>query len=80
VPYPRQRSRTYSVRFRKSLPAVLDVLEDELLADRISLFPERRYIQCPGGGLMRMWEENSSGDDWWDLQVRFLQVSLCHGI
>ena len=59
VSYPRQESRSYSVRFRESLPEVLDVLEDELLADRIFLFPERRYIRRPGGGLMRMWEHST---------------------
>jgi len=23
----------------------------------------------PAGGIMRLWEEYSSGDDWWDVQV-----------
>ena len=35
------------------------------------LYPERRYISHPDGGLMRIWEEYSSGDDWWDVQVSY---------
>ena len=72
VPYPKQKDRNYSVRFRDTiLPAIIDVLEDENLQDRICSYPERRYIQRPGpaGGIMRLWEEYSSGDDWWDVQV-----------
>jgi hypothetical protein len=71
VAYSRHESRSYSVRFRATLPTVLDILEDELLADRICLYPEKRYVKHPGGGLMRLWHESSSGDDWWELQVRW---------
>jgi hypothetical protein len=70
VPYPEQADRSYAVRFREVLPALLDIIEDDLLRDRIILYPEHRYISHPDGGLMRIWEEYSSGDDWWDLQVR----------
>jgi hypothetical protein len=56
------------------VPAILDVLEDDFLADRICLYPERRFIQQPGGGIMRFWEENWSGDDWWDVQVRIFMM------
>jgi len=72
VPYPKQKARNYFVRFRESiLSAILDILEDEHLQDRICLYPERRYMRRPGpaGGIMRLWEEYSSGDDWWDVQV-----------
>jgi hypothetical protein len=70
VPYPSQDNRSYTLRFKEVLPAVIDVVEDNSLGDRLMLYPERRYMSRPGGGLMRIWEENSSGDDWWDLQVR----------
>ena len=71
VPYAQQADRAYKVRFRDILPAVLDVVEDNSLGDRLMLYPERRYISHPDGGLMRIWEEYSSGDDWWDLQVSY---------
>jgi hypothetical protein len=50
---------------------IIDLFEDDLFSDLLTLYPERRYIRHPEGGLMRMWEENSSGDDWWNLQVNF---------
>lgn len=58
------------MRFKEALPSIIDIVEDKLFNDRLFLYPERRYVQRPEGGIMRMWEENSSGDDWWDLQVR----------
>jgi hypothetical protein len=51
---------------------VVDLFEDSLVSDMLKLYPERRYIRRPGGGLMRMWEENSCGDDWWMIQVSAL--------
>jgi hypothetical protein len=57
------------VRHRPILPLVLDLFEDELVSDMLKLYPERRYIRRPDGGLMRIWEENSCGDDWWTIQV-----------
>lgn len=44
VAYSHHKSRLYSLRFNPSLPAILDILEDELLADRMSL---------PGGRLRK---------------------------
>jgi hypothetical protein len=76
VVYSGRESRVYSVRFKPMLPTILDILEDELLADRISLYPEKRYVKNPDGGLMRLWHESSSGDDWWNLQVH----SIFNGI
>lgn len=78
VPFSREGMRTYAVRYREPLPVILDILEDDSLSDRLMLHPERRYISKPGGGLMRIWEEYSSGDDWWSLQVcsygRFMNI------
>ena len=56
----------------------MDIFEDDLFADRLCLYPERRYVQCPSGGLMRLWEENSSGDDWWNLQASLLHLVVHH--
>lgn len=70
VAFPKKQARQYNVRFKEALPSIIDIVEDKLFNDRLFLYPERRYVQRPEGGIMRMWEENSSGDDWWDLQVR----------
>jgi hypothetical protein len=69
VPFRHKALRQYDVRYRLILPLVVDLFEDNLVSDMLKLYPERRYIQRPGGGLMRMWEENSCGDDWWIIQV-----------
>ena len=78
VPYPHAASRKYSVRYKDSLPEIIDIFEDDLFLDWLCLYPERRYIQRAGGGLMRLWEENSSGDDWWDVQASVSSVILYH--
>jgi hypothetical protein len=46
-----------------------DHFEDELFSDILTLYPEQRYVRNPNGGIMRMWEENWTSDDWWDVQV-----------
>lgn len=51
------------------MPLVIDLFEDPQISDLLTLYLERRYMQRPGGGLMRRWEENSCGDDWWNIQV-----------
>jgi hypothetical protein len=50
---------------------VHDLFEDELFSDILTLYPQQRYVRNPNGGVMRMWEENSSGDDWWNIQVSY---------
>lgn len=80
VPFPKKSSdvRTYSVRYKDTLPSVLDIIEDNLINERICLYPERRFVQRPDGSFMRVWEENWSGDDWWNMQVRdFVRVFRC---
>lgn len=71
LPFPKKPSdiRTYSVRYKDALPTILDIIEDDLINERICLYPERRFIQRSDGSFMRVWEENWSGDDWWDMQV-----------
>lgn len=69
VRFPRGSLRHYTVRHRPILPLVQDLFEDKLFVDLLTLYPEQRYIQNPNGGLMRIWEENSSGDDWWEIQA-----------
>jgi hypothetical protein len=80
VPYPHAAPREYSIRYKDSLPEIIDIFEGDLFSDRLCLYPERRYIQRAGGGLMRLWEENSSGDDWWDVQVGVSSVIVYYAL
>ncbi|KAL1669102.1 hypothetical protein GGF50DRAFT_85638 [Schizophyllum commune] len=84
VDYPKESApRTYVLHHKRLLPVIRDVLEDEALADRIQTYPERRYVARPGGGLMRVWDELWSGDEWWDMQSKLgllafvIYVQLC---
>ncbi|KAL1700589.1 hypothetical protein EV121DRAFT_295055 [Schizophyllum commune] len=71
VEYPKSdKPRAYTIHHKRLLPVVRDILEDEAFADRIHAYPERRYVARPGGGIMRVWDELSSGDDWWEMQFK----------
>ncbi|TRM55788.1 hypothetical protein BD626DRAFT_576598 [Schizophyllum amplum] len=70
VEFPKQEARSYTVHHKPIMPVVQGLLEDERLQDRIDLYPQRRYVARPGGGgVMRVWEEMTSGDDSWNLQT-----------
>ncbi|KAL1725193.1 hypothetical protein EV714DRAFT_256070 [Schizophyllum commune] len=70
VEYPRdsEAARTYSVYQKPILPIIHQILEDDTLRDRLHLYPQQRFVARAGGGIMRMWDEVSSGDDWYALQ------------
>ncbi|KAL1713402.1 hypothetical protein EV715DRAFT_296107 [Schizophyllum commune] len=77
VAYPKSEApRKYIVHHKKLMPVIRDILEDEALADRIHTYPERRYVARPGGGLMRVWDELSSGEDWWEMQFKLGPLSF----
>ncbi|KAL1662130.1 hypothetical protein GGF50DRAFT_117329 [Schizophyllum commune] len=80
VDYPRKSEspRTYVVYRKPILPVIYQIMEDETMRDRLHLFPQRRYVSRAGGGIMRMWDEISSGDDWFTLQFKL--AALCFAI
>ena len=73
VPYEHKKTtemRTYKVRFRPVLDAVIHVLEDPVLQKHLIRYPERHYIRKPGTDTnMRVWSDVHTADDWWQLQV-----------
>ncbi|KAF9789541.1 hypothetical protein BJ322DRAFT_1105394 [Thelephora terrestris] len=71
VPYIRgdiQEQRTYTVRYRPAMDAVLRMIEDPDLRGAFTMYPQRHYICDPCGGNMRVWTDVHTADDWWSLQ------------
>lgn len=64
--------RTYTLRYREAMPAILQIVEDTDLQQEIMLYPEKRYVlrgRGPDARIVRMWSEANTGDDWHELQV-----------
>ena len=81
VPYVRgefSEDRTYVVRYRPAMDAVLHVIEDPDLRGVFTMYPERHYVCDPHGGPnMRVWTDVHTADDWWSLQVYPLLLFSC---
>ena len=73
VPYVQgklKEERTYTVRYRPAMDAILHVIEDPDLRGVLTMYPQRHYIRNPRGGPnMRVWTDLHTADDWWSLQV-----------
>lgn len=76
VPF-KKATRDYELYFKHAWPIIRDLLEDPDLGRHLLLYPERRYIRDPrNGGFMRIYHEESSGDDMWKLQVDLTLYSV----
>ena len=54
VPFPRKASdiQMYSVQYKDALPSIFDIIEDDLINERICLYPEHRgqtVVSCEYG-------------------------------
>jgi hypothetical protein len=74
VPYIQGRSkeeRTYTVRYRPAMEAVLHTIEDPDLQEVLTMYPQKHYVRDPCNDWnMRVWTDVHTADDWWSLQVR----------
>ncbi|KAF9784788.1 hypothetical protein BJ322DRAFT_1109498 [Thelephora terrestris] len=71
VPYIRgeyEEQRTYTVRYRPAMDAVLRTIKDPDLRGVFTTYPQRHYVHDPHGGNMRVWTDLHTADDWWSLQ------------
>ena len=79
VPYIQgefKEDRTYTVRYRPAMDAILRTIEDPDLRGIFTKYPQRHYVRDPhDGSNMRVWTDVHTADDWWSLQVPHL--SLC---
>lgn len=68
--------RSYTVHYRHALDVVRSLLQDPRLQEHFVWFPSRHYTKNPQGGMMRLYDELSSADDWWEFQVRYATSKL----
>ena len=73
VPYIRgelKEDRTYTVRYRPAMDAMLRLIKDPDLRESFTMYPQQHYIRDPcGGPNMRVWTDLHTANDWWSLQV-----------
>ena len=73
VPYiqgKQKEERTYTVRYRPAIDAVLRTIEDPDLQGVLTMYPEQHYVHDPHSDQnMRVFTDIHTADDWWSLQV-----------
>ncbi|KAF7796306.1 hypothetical protein EIP86_007483 [Pleurotus ostreatoroseus] len=70
VAYKTSDFRTYTLRFRDAMPAIMRTIEDQGLLREIQLYPEKRYVlRKDGKSIMRVINEAWTADDWHELQT-----------
>ena len=76
-----EENHTYTVYCRSSMDAILGLIQDPDLHPSFTFYPERHYILNPRANTnMRVWTDIHTGDDWWELQVGLvsLTISCCY--
>ena len=76
VPYVQgqvEDNRTYIVRYRPAMDAILRTIEDPDLQGVLTMYPQQHYVCDPNGNQnMRVFTDVHTADDWWSLQVHSL--------